>query len=381
MTSWIYGLNNANHQFDTKKSFGKNIFTNAFPLSIAQYLSIKKNLPIVEIRATNQEIVMKDENGHKQKVQEPTTEHKKTSWKDIIGCDPMEAYFEFEHIYEGYRKYTDGKPNQSDVVVCKNSISKSHKRPLEIKLVVVPTSNSAENDRADQSCEIVCRPSTIEQLAFSIANSYGEDGRMLMQQTILQHISRPMDFKWSEETYMKKHINEVQDAVKGVIKNGLEKQTPLVLTAVWRTEGQRPTLDEHAFDAFVWTDLAFLQLFTDSKTISGNKISRPARTLCWLVKSLLDWSMQGSLQFDRHHSEITYGTQTDKAGAFTGKKTLRHMQSVEFEYPRLSREEIPNLLNKEAIAALQPERRLDAALTFEQSKQEALESAEKKFKN
>lgn len=376
MTSWIYGLDSASHSFDNEADFGKNIFTNAFPLAVSQYLSIEEKLPLIQIQATTKTVKVKGPDGHKVDVIEPTTEHKKVEWSSVIGCDPKNAYFDFEEIFEGYKKYTQGTPNRSDVVVCENSSTKKHLRPLEIKLVVIPTSGSARKPKDEQSCEIVCRPSTIEQLAFSIANSYGEDGKQLMQKTILDSIKNPMDFKWSDEEYMRKHGDQVVAAAKGIIKNGLANQTPLVLTAVWRTEGQSPILDENAFDAFVWTDLAFLQLFTDSKFVSGTRVSRPGRTLCWLVKSLLDWSLQGTLQFKTHHGSITFGTQTDKAGAFAGQKTWKHMKSTEFTTPRLSRDTVAELLTDDALDVLLPERRLDAALAIEKYKQEAVAEAQ-----
>lgn len=381
MTSWIYGLENSSHDFTTEEAFGKNIFTNAFPLAIAQYLSQEESLPIVQIEADMAE--KKDQKGEvvtddqSQPILEPITFHKKVQWSEIIGCDPAEAYFSFEKIFDGYKEHTTGTPNQSDVVVCENTTSQKHLRPLEIKLVVVPTSGTAKNPRAKQSCEIVVRPSTVEQLAFSIADSYGEEGKELMRNVILEHIPSPMDIDWTREESMKKHIDSIYATVRGIIANGLDKQTPLVLTAVWRTEGQKAVFDEHAFDAFVWTDLAFLQLFTDSQALSRNRISRPGRTLCWLVRSLLDWSMQGTLQFKRHHSMITFGSQTDKAGAFSGQKTLIHMRSDEFTNPRLSRDKVADLLSTEALNVLQPERRLDGALAIERYKLQAVEEYKK----
>lgn len=374
MASWIYGLNHASHSFTSKKDFGKNIFTNAFPLAVAQYMAIEKKLPVVKIQAAMPDIKNTDTPMNNIK---PTTKHVLTDWGEIIGCDPKDAFFSFEKVYNGYKENTRNEPKQSDVVICDKNNLQEHLRPLEIKLVVTPTSGSANHPRENQTCEIVTRPSTIEQLAFSIADSYGEEGKELLRSTILEHIKSPMDFKWDDESYMKKHIGQVHSAVMGIIRKGIEyqKQTPLVLTVVWRTEGQRPTLDKNAVDVFVWTDLAFLQLFTDSELISKDKISRPARSLCWLVSSLIDWSMQGTLQFSKHHGKITFGAQTDKAGAFSGNKTLRHMKSKEFIYPRITRDEVSDILTYNALSALTPERRLDAALVFEHDRQIAAHNA------
>lgn len=141
MASWIYGLDHASHSFDAKDAFGKNIFTNAFPLAVAQYMAIEKKLPVVKIQAAMPNI--KNTNTLKTN-NKPITEHVLTDWGEIIGCNPQDAYFSFEEVYNGYKEHTRHEPKQSDVVICNKTNIKEHLRPLEIKLVVVPTSGSAK---------------------------------------------------------------------------------------------------------------------------------------------------------------------------------------------------------------------------------------------
>lgn len=367
MKSFLFGLDHASHDFSSPTSLGKNIFTNAFPLSLCQYLALKRCLQIPTIRATS---------GSTGKL---ATEHVMTPWSQIIGVDPEQARFEFEGIYSGYRAYTHTSANKSDVVVA-DRVTGAHVRPLEIKLVVVPTSSTANNLREDQSCEIVVRPPTVEQLAFSIAHSYGLDNRSLLQRLIVDALLKPNDYKWSDEDYMIKALPNILNAAENIVVGGLALQTPLVLTAIWRSEGQKPILDEHAFDAFVWTDLAFIQLFTDQMhrdcfNADGNlkevkSISRPSRALVWLIKSLLDYSVQKSLDFGGVHSSITFGAQSDKAGAFTGASSLKHLQSEQFLYPRITRTELPEILHPSSNQHLLPERRLDAAIAIQALAQE-----------
>lgn len=365
MRHLLYGLEHASHDFRKPESLGKNIFTNAFPLSIAQYLSIKRGLGIPLVKAELRDGRL-------------TTAHHMSEWRELLGTDPSNTYFHFEGVYSGYGAYTHSQAgaNKSDVVACARP-SLAHSRPLEIKLVVVPTSGTASRPRHEQSCEIVVRPPTVEQIAFSIAHSYGVDRRALLQDIIGEELAQPNDYEWSNERYMLKKMPKVLRAAERIAHEGLELQTPLVLTAVWRSEGQRPNLDEHAFDVFCWTDMAFLQLFTDAtrgalfesngqlKSKAPDEVSRPSRALIWLVNCLWDYTTQKTLNFGRIHSAITFGSQTDKAASFTGPAPLKHLASEQFFEPRVKRDELENILDPSAFALLLPERRLDAAIYFQ----------------
>lgn len=351
-TLFLYGLENSSHDFYNPSSLGKNTFTNAFPIALAQYLALKRKLPIPLIRARfDNDIIY--------------TEHKLTDWGEIIGATPINAKFHFEQTFSQFEKYTDGIPNKSDVVI--ENVEGQHTRPLEIKLVVVPNSQTSAKEYEDQSCEIVVRPPTIEQLAFSIANSFGQDRRVELLNIITDSLQNPMDFQWSDEFWMKSKLPNILEASKSIIKSGIDIQTPFALTAIWRTIGQKPVLQENAFDIFVWTDFAFLQLFIDSfiGSMNSQRISRTARSVIWLVSALFDYSAQRTLNFSKHHSTIIYGSQTDKAGAFAGDVPLAHLKSKEFYKPRISKGELESILSKEAFEKLMPERRLDGAIMIQ----------------
>lgn len=374
MKPFLIGLDYASHDFRESDSLGKNIFTNAFPLSLAQYISKIRGLPVPLITALEAQ-------GQLSTVQVPT------KWEDIIGTDSDNAHFEFEGVYNGYGLYTHNGANKSDVIVLDRK-SGIHLRPLEIKLVVVPTSSTASKPRDEQSCEIVVRPPTVEQLAFSLAHSYGTDRRIELQKIIVDALGKPNDYKWSDEQYMISAMPEILSAAANISRNGLDIQTPLVLTAIWRSEGQKPVLEEHAFELFAWTDVAFLQLFIDQlrreyfdgagnrRTKLPKSISRPNRALVWLVRSLLDYTIQGSLDFRKIHSEITFGVQSDKAGAFSGSAVLKHLKSPEFLEPRVKRTELHKLLNPSSAQFLMPERRLDAAIAIQHLAEELSQNAD-----
>lgn len=349
---FLFGLGNASHDFSDTASLGKNIFTNAFPIAVAQYLAMERNLPIPLIKAkcTNRAIY---------------TEHSMSSWSQLIGTSPEKATFLFEEVYDDFKVYTDKLPNKSDIVVADEK--GQHKRPFEVKLVVVPNSQTAARPHDEQSCEIVTRPPTIEQLAFSIANSYGATRRAMLLDIITDSLRTPMDYQWANEAWMKNKIPKVVEAANEIVIRGIELQTPFVITAIWRTQGQRPILETNAFDVFVWTDMAFLQLFTDNSSDTGTsrKITRAERSLVWLISSLFDYAAQKTLNFSKHHSNITYGAQTDKAAAFAGDVPLKHLKSHELQYPRVSKLELERIVSKEALEHLMPERRLDSSIMIQ----------------
>lgn len=348
--SYLYGLERSNHDFTEEKSFGKNIFTCAFPVSLAIYISQEKELEQNYINVSTAE------DG------EVCVKHDLMPLDNLIGAPLEQATWSFEKNYSAYDALSTGTAKRSDLVVEDASTGKDV-RALELKLVAAPTSGTAKRAREEQSCEIVVRPPTIEQMCFSIASSYGKSRRHDIGDILAKELKNPMDFSWSDESYMLEKLPLVLSAAEAITKEGIAFQTPFVLNALWRTKGKSTVFDDECFDVFFWSDLAFLQLFINAtrKAIEKgeNSIGRPARSLVWLVKSLLDYSMQGAVTFDKAHRDITYGGQTDKAGAFSGNSVLPFMGCRNFYHPRIHYEEYMNIIMPEGIAFLSPERRLD----------------------
>ena len=327
---FLFGMEQASHDFSSPDSLGKNIFTNAFPIAVAQYLSNYRKLCIPVIKAKCEQNAI-------------STEHELASWENIIGTDPDDAHF-------CLKKFTADSEDIQIMILIKAisllQIQRNHCRPFEVKLVVVPNSQTATRSHEEQSCEIVVRPPTVEQLAFSLANSYGAERRTELLDIITDCLGRPMDYQWSNESWMQSRIIKVLKAANKIVQRGIDLQTPFAITAIWRTVGQKPILEENAFDVFVWTDMAFLQLFTDKIKERGDgvarNITRPERSVVWLVSALFDYAAQRTLNFSKHHSQITYGTQTDKAGSFAGDVPLKHLKSQEFYNPRIKKSELEN---------------------------------------
>lgn len=349
--SYLYGLENSNHDFTAEKAFGKNIFTNAFPVSLALYMDRERSLE------QNYLFASLDKDGL------PKVASELKPLGSIINVDPDRAYWSFEDSFSGYDEFATGAANRSDLVV-KDTVTGTELSAFEVKLVAAPTSGTANREREQQSCEIVVRPATIEQMCFSIASSYGKENRHDISDIVADKLVYPMDYQWSNESYMLERLPCIVNAAEEIIRQGIGDQTPFVLNALWRTVGTSTMLDDECFDVFFWSDLAFLQLFTNAAKRSlqseTKNIGRPARSLIWLVKSLLDYAMQGTVTFERTHSLITFGGQTDKAGAFSGNSVMSLLGCYNFYHPRIGSDEYRKIITPEGIDLLSPERRLDS---------------------
>lgn len=359
MLSYLCGLEHANKDFTESDSYGKNTFTTAFPVALSCYVD-SKGLEQNYIRACVRP------SGH------PDTEHVMAPLDELIGIDPSYAYYGFEDSFEGYDAYAVNQANRSDIVV-KDFRNGSEVSALEVKLVAVPTSGTANKPRNEQLCELVVRPPSIEQLCFSVAASYGQARRQEIGNIIVDALGNPIDYDWSNEDFMLKRREAVLDAAFELIRCGIDEQKPFVLMGEWRTVGQEPELDDDCFDCFYWSNLAFLQLFTNVMENSIERgvrtIGRPDRALIWFIKSMFDYSAQGRVTFERTHSLITYGGQTDKAGSFTSNNIRRFVLSDNFVYPRIKKDERKSIIDDKGAAMLKPERRLDAVLISEGMKE------------
>ena len=350
--SYMYGLESSNKDFTDPESFGKNTFTTAFPVALARYMDAEKGLDMNYIRAIlgNDGI--------------PRTEQVMVPLSDLIGIEPKDAYFSLEDSFAGYDEYATNEANRSDVVV-KDKQTGKEISAFEVKLVAVPTSATAGCSREEQACELVVRPPSVEQLCFSIASSLPRSERLVFSDIIVAALGNPIDYDWGNEAFMKAHRQNILDAADEISRQMIDKQAPFALMGEWRTLGQEPEFDDECFDAFFFSNVAFLQLFSNvvRNSILRNKpLGRPERSLIWFIKSMFDYAAQGTVTFERTHSLVAFGGQSDKAGSFTSNSIRPFVISENFIHPRVMSEEYSRVIMPEGVAMLKPERRLDAVL-------------------
>ena len=193
-----------------------------------------------------------------------------------------------------------------------------------MKLTAVPDSASSPLSDSKQSAEIVVRPIMIEQLALSLVQSFGSEGRDILHDTIHRHLVVSHAALWDDSAWIQSNTLAVVAIINDLVAAGIAVQTPMVLNVIWRTVGTTPQLENHCFDTFVWTDIAFLMLFRSSADPARSEITRPLRALIWLVRMLWDY-VQGGRVDSLDPTALAYGLQTDKAGSFSGRATVNFL--------------------------------------------------------
>ncbi|MDR2773001.1 MAG: HindVP family restriction endonuclease [Elusimicrobiota bacterium] len=344
----LFGLNNTNRDFSNKDDWGKNVFNNAFPASLLCYMFSKQIRPVY--------LSIDKETGN--------VFHSKISTKDVFGKNPFDddLFFAFEHQFSPYETLVSSSLPRIDLVLSqmKNDLLDVALRGIEIKLTVVPDNSTTEEKKEDQSAEIVVRPDTIVYLALSIARNFTSNKGELKK-----HLVSTGDkiSDWNEPTIVAPLMNEIVQPLKGLLCHTANLQEPLLLQPIWRTTGKSLQLEDNCLDAFVWSNYAMAILFIDnSYNDSSYKITRVARATIWLFKMLYDYAKTGKINHATTIRNINFGSQTDKAFAVSGIKTISYLRSDELLNPRVTKNELKNIILGGGHKMLSPERRFDAAI-------------------
>ena len=77
---------------------------------------------------------------------------------------------------------------------------------------------------------------------------------------------------------------------------------------------------------------------------------------------LYDYVKHGKINHTATIRNINFGSQTDKAFAVSGIKTINYLRSKELSKPRITKEELKNIILGGGYKMLSPERRFDAAI-------------------
>lgn len=345
----LFGLKNTNRDFKSQADWGKNIFNNAFPISLACYMH-SKGMQLVylgldeNLRVTHGMLGIEELFGHN------------------ITDDSL--FFAFESLYIPYEQFTASSLPRIDLVTCLTSqqgVIERCMKCIEIKLTAVPDNSTADFDEAEYGPEIVVRPDTIVYLALSIATNYLTN-RNRLSKLIGSAAEQIAD--WNSPTEVAKKLDTICDALDNVLKDSINQQKPLVLQPIWKTNGKSLELDTNCLDTFVWSDYGFTRLFIDNlqRASSNDKITRPMRACVWLFKMLTEFAEEGKINHSAIIRNINFGSQTDKAFAVSGRTTKNYLRSPELARPRIKKEELRNIILNGGHKMLSPERRFDAAI-------------------
>jgi hypothetical protein len=156
ISSGLFGIKDSNRT--TEKHWGKNCFNSSFPASVACYM-LDKDIP-----AIYDKLEMK--NGTLRVIAS------EISMREVFNCDMLNLDnldFNFESKYEPYQAYSFDSIDGIDLVV--KSIDGTYLSPLEIKLTVLPTSNTSFRPQDEWGCELVVRSATTSYCALGMYDS------------------------------------------------------------------------------------------------------------------------------------------------------------------------------------------------------------------
>lgn len=337
----LFGINNSNRDYTNPDTWGKNQFNSSFPAALACYL-YSKGLQAVYYKA---------DKDMKRKVAYIGID-------DLFGADPLGSniYFSFETQYTPFQKYVVGSIPSNDLVILSNGQCLSS---IEIKLVALPDHPTCNMSDDKYGCEIVVRPDTIIYLACSIIKSY--DDNPIEIKKVLGNAGKHIH-DWTEAANILPYIDEIYWAFRRIVEQKNEHQVPIIMEPVWKTEGKSPRLAENCLDVFVWSNFGMLNLFMPVEGERLKTISRHTRTMIWLFRMLSEYAEKGRFNGDKIIYESSYNTRNDKAFASNGLRTHPIMTCNELTTPRITKDEIKNIILGGGQNLLSPERRFDAII-------------------
>ena len=242
-------------------------------------------------------------------------------------------------------------------------INRSTSTPVsgfEVKLTTLPDNTTKDLPDAEYGSEIVVRSPTILFLACSICACYDSPRGKVKLHDMLNTIGEEIR-DWGEIRQVVPHFNAIKQAILSVSSDLVNKQVPLIMQPIWKTDRQLKDLEEKCLDVFVWSNLSVIQMAL-RESESDDDISRNQRTIIWLYKMLWDFTQFGKFNYTAIVNSLSYKYKTDKAFAISGKLTNPFLKSAELEAPRISKYEIKNIILGDGQKLLRPERRFDAYL-------------------
>lgn len=347
LTPSLFGLTHSNKDFLEASNWGKNQFNNTFPTALICYMYSKGIKPVYIVLNKGLVVDKTDINS-----------------EDLFGTtyDSPNLYFNFESGYEAFQSLVETNLPRIDLVTQRqvDDASPECLRALEIKLTTLPDNSTCDLTEDKFSTEIVVRPDTIVYLAASIALDYKNNRSELLglMDSTCSSISN-----WRDEEEIKHSRLVIIKLLNSILLHHINKQSPLLIQPVWKTQGKSVKLSEHCLDVFVWSDYAFTRLFVDTaKNGNENGITRHFRSVVWLIKMLYDFSKNGRFNHDSVINELSYNTRNDKAFACSGLVTHFYLSSPQLLKPRIKKSEINKIILGDGQNLLSPERRLDAVI-------------------
>ena len=287
--------------------------------------------------------------------------HRYIDGKELLGIDPLseQAYYNYEAGFAPYEVFYQGEREKIDLVMLNNT-TKELLSGLEVKLTALPDNTTKHLPESEWSSEIVMRPPTICFLACSICANYSTIEEKERLRSLLRKV--PQINHWEEIEEVLSHYRQILSSVLAVSTDMCDKQKPLIIQPIWRTEGNKMRLKDDCLDVFVWSNISIIQMCCTEDTENLTKLNRFHRTIVWLYKMLLDYVTYDMFDYKRIIRLQSYNLTNDKAFALPGTKSHELLKGDELVKPRVSKYEIKNIILGGGQDLLSPERRFDAVL-------------------
>lgn len=341
----LFGQKHSSRDYSDPNCWGKNQFNSSFPASLVAYMFSKGVKPVYLCTDINNQVIHSYIDGEK-----------------LFGINPLsdEAYYNFEAGYSPFEIYYSGEREKIDLVM-QNRVSGQVLSGLEVKLTAIPDNTTKSLDETMWGSEIVMRPPTINFLACSICHNYTTDSeKNHLKSLLLRNV--PQINHWEEIDDVLPYYEKILNAILSISSELCEKQTPLIIQPIWKTEGNKMKLREDCLDVFVWSNLSVIQMCCTEDAQGITKINRFHRTVIWLYKMLLDYVTYNTFDYKRIIRLQSYNLANDKAFALPGSKSRGFLYSQESMHPRISKYEIKNIILGGGQNLLSPERRFDAVI-------------------
>ena len=339
----LFGQKHSSRDYTKAKCWGKNQFNSSFPASLVAYMYSEGIQPIYLKTNKKNDIVRSEINSI-----------------ELFGIDSLSdnAFYDFEAGFAPYEKFYQGKREHIDIVM-RNNETREVLSGLEVKLTALPDNTTKSLSESQWGAEIVVRSPTICFLVCSMCENYQTKAG---KERLRSMLNVPKIDNWGKAEEVMPHYSEILNSVLAVSSDMCGKQKPLIIQPIWKTEGNKMRLQENCLDIFVWSNLATIQMCCTENALNLKRINRYHRTIIWIYKMLLEYVTYNTFDYKRIVDYQSYNIKNDKAFALPGTKSNTFLKGKEIINPRISKQEIKNIILGGGQDLLSPERRFDAVL-------------------
>lgn len=187
-------------------------------------------------------------------TKDSSTIHTTIKSQELLGIDPLsdDAYYNYEAGFAPYEKFYQGEREKIDLVMLNNTTSEVLSG-LEVKLTALPDNNTKSADESMWGTEIVMRPPTICFLACSICANYQTMREKEKLRDFLRRV--PQINHWEEADEVIPHYGEILSSILSISSDMTNRQKPLIIQPIWKTEGNKMRLKDDCLDVFVWSNI------------------------------------------------------------------------------------------------------------------------------